>query len=162
MTRYVLFLVITAIALAGTYRAGGRASDERWQARTDAAQAEAMSQTEQLQQQARELERKSAEAMGAIDSAYQRGRTDAQAEAGRTIADLRAGAVRLRERFTCPAGTAGGVPTSSTSTGGSDAAQGGGLSAEDAGFLVRLAEQADAVTLQLQACQAVVRRDLGQ
>jgi hypothetical protein len=80
----------------------------------------------------------------------------------RTIADLRSGAISLRKRFTCPAASAAGQSAAATSTGNGDATQAGGLQQQDAEFLVRLASEADEVTLQLQACQAVVRSDRQQ
>lgn len=76
-----------------------------------------------------------------------------------TIAGLRAGTVRVRERFTCGRAAAAGVPQTSASTSSSDAGAQGGLQREDAEFFVRLASEADQVVHQLSACQAVVRAD---
>lgn len=79
--------------------------------------------------------------------------TDAIAERDGLIADLRDGTVRLRDKFRCqdrrvadPAGTAAG----------SDGSEGGGLSLEDASFLIRESNRADDVARQLTACQAIL------
>lgn len=156
-----------AIALAashlGAYRHGISIERAEWQAKADKAQADAMQQVAEAQEKARHAEQASAIAMANIDAAYLKGRTDAQAESDRTIADLRAGSVSLRQRFTCPpAAPAGGMPKATTGTGQRDAASEGGLRSADAEFLVQLADRADQVTRQLEACQAVIRQDRGQ
>jgi hypothetical protein len=77
-----------------------------------------------------------------------------------TIADLRAGTLRLRKQFTCPAATAAGAASQAgTGTGLGDGASSGGLQTADAEFLLREAGRADQVVVQLQACQDIVRKD---
>ena len=71
-----------------------------------------------------------------------------------TIDDLRTGNLQLRQRFTCPA--ANNMPGASDGTGLDHEARRGGLQQTDAEFLVRFAGEADEVTIQLQACQAVL------
>lgn len=81
-----------------------------------------------------------------------------QADAQREIEDLRArvraGDIRLRQRFTCPrspAGAAGGADA-----GGPAGAEEAGLGREDAEFLVRIAAEGDDAIRERNLCIAVV------
>lgn len=118
--------------------------------------AEGAEKREKETQRVLDDERAIAKTQADIDTAYQKGKTDAQAQLDSTLSDLRADVIRLRKRFTCPAAsvqaTAAGAPVS-------DDAEAGGLQREDAEFLVRLASDADAIALQLNACQAIVKSD---
>lgn len=99
--------------------------------------------------------------MAALDAKFTKEMEDEKRRAAADVAALRAGTVRVRDRFTCPGATStsgAGTAAGRTPSMG-DATQAGGLQAADAEFLLREAERADAVTLQLQACQAIVRRD---
>lgn len=151
------------IGLAFAIRANG------YRDGANAARAECEQQLRELANQAaamermmREAERQHIEQLARIDQEHQETLRHAKAEAERTIADLRAGNIRLRERFTCPAPAGDGVPEAAAGSGRRDARASGGLSTEDAEFLLRLAAEADEVTRQLQACQAVVRSDRWQ
>lgn len=146
--------VVFAIAACG-WRLGVNQTDATWQARTNAALAEAMQQAAQAQGKAREAEQASAQAMHSIDNAYQQGRTDAQTQYDRTIADRDSGAISLRERFTCPT-LASGLPNTSTTTSKRDAGTTRGLQRTDEQFFIREAKRADEVTRQLQAAQQVI------
>lgn len=112
-----------------------------------------------------DAEAKHAEDMAAIDAQYTKEKTDAKNKSEAAIAAVRSGAIRVREQFTCapnagsPSG-AGNAPSTSTSVG--DGIKGGGLRAEDAELVLRIADEADTVVRQLSACQAIVRRDRGQ
>lgn len=79
--------------------------------------------------------------------AAEKRRIEREAETDRTIADLRAGTVRLRPRFTCPA-----VPEGAGASSESVTADPGGLRIEDAEFLVRLAGEADRAADERQQC----------
>lgn len=159
-TPYIAAIALVAFSHFMAYRHGVSTERITWEARTASAELQAESQRAELERKARTAEQASAEALANIDSAYQQGRADAQADTARTIADLHSGAIGLRERFTCPnTAQASGLPKASTSTGQRDAASAGGLRAEDARFLVQLADQADQVAQQLKACQAIVTRD---
>lgn len=70
------------------------------------------------------------------------------------IAGLRADTLRLRRRFTCPATS---VSAESSASGERDGGEAGGLSKQDAEFLVRFAAEADERVIQLQACQNVLK-----
>lgn len=106
---------------------------------------------------ARKTEATAATAQVAIETDYLKGARDAKASADRTISDMRAGALQLRPELTCRA--PGSVPDTSASPGKRDAAGPGGLRAADAELLVRLADRADQLALQLQAAQAVIAAD---
>lgn len=74
---------------------------------------------------------------------------EAREENERLVAAVAAGERRLRQRFTCPAGVSGAGPT----TGGTDAAQEGGLSPEDFRVLAGIAADGDRAIRQLTALQ---------
>lgn len=102
--------------------------------------------------------------MVALDARMTKENSDAKARHEIDLASLRAGNVRVRERFTCPAGgSAGGAGSAAKAVSGpagmGDAASSGGLRGEDVEFLLREAERADQAVRQLMACQAIVRND---
>lgn len=105
--------------------------------------------------------------MAALDSKFTKEMQDARRQAAADVAAVRSGAVRVRDRFACPAsGSAAGASGAGTAAGRTasvgDAGTPGGLQTADAEFLLSEAGRADEVTLQLQACQAIVLRDRGQ
>ena len=113
------------------------------------------------EQAARDTEAKRVADMAALDANYQKELSDAKTVSDRTIADLQSGNVRLRERFTCKP-SSGPVPSTGqagTSTSSGDAASAGGLRQSDAGFLVRLADEADRCAIKVKALQDVVQAD---
>lgn len=79
--------------------------------------------------------------------AAEKRRLEREQETERTIADLRAGTLRLRPRFTCPA-----VPGDSTASGESVPADAGGLQLADVEFLLREAERADRAADERNQC----------
>lgn len=79
-------------------------------------------------------------------------RLQREADTERTIAGIRSGTVRLRDRFTCPAA----VPDAAAGPGGADDAAQRGLRPADAEFLVRFADQCDAVVDERNAGGAYV------
>lgn len=162
LVRIGLQLAVVMGCLYGAYHHGVSTTTEHYQgviAKANQDHAEAVAK---LQQQARDKERQHGEQLATIDQQHQEKLSHEINSRDRTIADLRAGNVRVRQRFTCPAASDQRVPSTSTSTSGGDEAQAGGLQREDAEFFVRFASEADEVTLQLQACQATVRSDRGQ
>ena len=128
-------------------------SSARDQASTRADGAE---QRERGLQQVLTDERAIAKTQADIDTAYQKGITDGKVQLDSTLSDLRADVIRLRKRFSCPAA---GVSAAAASATVGDDAEASGLQREDAEFLVRLASDADAIALQLKACQAIVKSD---
>lgn len=78
-------------------------------------------------------------------------RDDALAKADAVAADVRAGTLRLRDHWACPARN---VPGAAPAAPGRD--EGAELRAADSGRLVQIGAEADAA---LRACQAVIRAD---
>lgn len=143
------------------YRTGYAAAEGLYTAEINRREDEAAKALQDAKDEARATEQRHAAEMAAAAQSYIDERERGFEERDRTIADLRAGELRLRDRFQCPAtGAAGrpaGVPQAGGAAGGSHAAAPGGLSRADAEFLVRFASEADDVAGQLAACQAVVR-----
>lgn len=114
-----------------------------------------------------EREAQHAKDMAALDEKFTKEIEDAKRVSDRDIAAVRAGELRLRERFTCPApgpaaGPSGGADKAGTTTGLGDDPAPGGLRQPDAEFLIRYSDEADTVVRQLSACQAIVNRDRKQ
>lgn len=94
-------------------------------------------------------EAENAAAIAEIDKKHREEQNHVQAEADRAVADLRNDVVRLRKRFTCPAQ---GQPGSADSPiGGVDAERIGGLTTEDAEFLIREAADSDRKSVKINA-----------
>jgi hypothetical protein len=102
------------------------------------------------------IERAERARMEDVRKGLQRAQADELAKRDDTIRELRGGRLRLRERFTCPA-VVGSLPATGGTAGGSDGATARGLSGTDAEFFIRLASEADAVAVQLAACQEAHR-----
>lgn len=95
-------------------------------------------------------------AMEAVAQRYETEKQDAEQRAEKLAADLRAGAVRLRERWQgCPASSS--VPAAAAAAGEPDA--GTADRAESAARIVRAAADCDA---QVRGLQAVIRADRGE
>ena len=153
MSKYLIVALVLSLVLALWRIDSVSTARDQESARADGAE-----QREQGLQQVLTDERAIAKTQADIDTAYQKGITDGKVQLDSTLSDLRADVIRLRKRFSCPAAsvqaTAAGAPVS-------DDAEAGGLQREDAEFLVRLASDADAIALQLKACQAIVENDRG-
>ena len=74
------------------------------------------------------------------------------------LAAIAAGTLQLRNQFVCNPGMSG----IGTSPGMDSGETGVGLRAEDAAFLVSESDRADAITIQLQACQQILLSDRGK
>lgn len=96
---------------------------------------------------ARQAEHDKAEELAAIADQYEQEKADALASKDRVIADLRAGVLKLRDDWQCPA-----VPGPAPGPGGRDAAA--QRPAEAVARVLRIGAEADA---QLRACQAIVQ-----
>ncbi|HEY9460809.1 MAG TPA: lysis system i-spanin subunit Rz [Paralcaligenes sp.] len=108
---------------------------------------------------ARRMEKHYTQQMALIDEKHTKELNNEKAMADSTITALRAGAIRMRDRFTCAAGTGLRLPQVGTTAGMGDGATAGGLQIEDGTFLIREAERANKVATQLAACQAIVKSD---
>jgi len=100
--------------------------------------------------------RQKQEAIAAMDAQYQQVISNDQKANDAAIASIRSGALKLRKRFTCAAASANPVPKTADSSGVSNGQAKSGLQPADAEFLVQLADRADAVVHQLDACQAIL------
>lgn len=168
MIRYAIALVVALALLFGAFMFGHHVEHQARVAEVSLLQAgyakslaAANQQRADAEQAARDTEAKRVADMAALDANYQKELSDAKTVSDRTIDDLRAGNVRLRQRFTCNAGS-GSVPSTAqagTRTSGADAASAGGLRQADAGFLVRLADEADRCAIQVKGLHEVVRGD---
>ena len=128
-------LLIAALLVAFgvlAYGHGKHVANATWEAKVaqmQRDQAEALAKAHQeradAEQRARDIEARRAADMAALDEQHTKEMNDAKADAYRTIADLRAGTLRLRERFTCPAstGTVSASTKAGTSTGLGDVAE---------------------------------------
>jgi hypothetical protein len=103
---------------------------------------------------ARKAEHDQAVRFAQLDAQHQQELADAQRSSDRVIADLQSGALRLRQRLAAAAAAGAGHTGAAAASSGAD--EGTGLRPEDAGFLVRLADSADA---DIRALQAVVLDD---
>ena len=151
MSKYLIVALVLSLVLALWRIDSVSTARDQESARADGAE-----QREQGLQQVLTDERAIAKTQADIDTAYQKGITDGKVQLDSTLSDLRADVIRLRKRFSCPAA---GVSAAAASATVGDDAEASGLQREDAEFLVRLASDADAIALQLKACQAIVKSD---
>jgi len=103
----------------------------------------------------RTLERQSAADIVAIEEKHRQELANVTRRKDRVIADLRAGNLRLRQLDT----RSGGGPQARPGAAGVDGGEKAGLPRQDIEFLVSLASEADAVVMDRQALQAIVRKD---
>lgn len=157
-TETIIALVVVAALAGGGYWSGYRASSKTWQVKWAEQSALTDRAIALASEGARKDEQQAAENAAAIDKAYQQGAAHAKATADRIIADLHTGNLKLRQSFTC---TISAVDVSSTNSATriSDAASTCGLNTADAAFLIRFAERADQVALQLRAAQAFIQSE---
>lgn len=115
---------------------------------------------EAAEQQTRDLEAKHRTDMAAADQRLTEALNDEREKSEAAVAAVRAGTVRVRDRFTCTATGSGQLPNTGTGTGPGDGAPTQrGLQAADIELVLRLAGEADEVAQRLRACQAIVRAD---
>lgn len=106
--------------------------------------------TAKAQADARAKEQAAGERQAAIEAQYLKDQQDAQAEYDRVVAALRAGELKLRQRWRCPAS----VPGIANTAGQPDAGADDG--AESAARIVRAAAECDA---QVKGLQSIVISD---
>lgn len=151
--RYGAPVVLMGLVLLLAYRHGVATTADEYEAKL----AQQAMQYEQAAadalRNARRQEQDAAAYVAMIDKTYHEAYQNEIVSRDRTIADLRAGNLRLRQRFTCAADD---LSAATDATGSGDAAAQTGLQQQDAEFLVRLASEADEVVLQLQACQSIL------
>ena len=156
---YLVAVAVVLAALYGAYRHGVATTTDRYElklAEQAKANADALASAHF---KARVQEMAAAVQLADIDAKHQQELKDAQTRTERTIAELRAGNIRLRDELASAECALAGVSDIATGTGQRDAACTGGLRPEHAEFLIRFADRADEVTMQLQAAQDVIRAD---
>ena len=112
----------------------------------------------QLQERARAVERKHAEALAEVSRTYQEKIDERDKQRAADLTALRAGALRLRDPGPASAGRSVAA-SAGAGPGGCNGRAAGDLSGAAAEFLLGLAADADAVADQLAACQRVVTED---
>lgn len=98
--------------------------------------------------------------MGEIEQQSLADKEAINAEHEKELAGLRAGTIRVQQRFKCPtvpAGRTDSVPGAAAAAAGRDAAGQAGFNAEDAGVALGIARDGDAAILQLGRAQEVIR-----
>ncbi|MDR2188922.1 MAG: lysis protein [Azonexus sp.] len=152
-------------AVSSIYEAGRGFERGLWQAREAEELIAANAEIARLVTAARAAEQAHSAAMAAAALSYQEKITHETHRRDRVIADLRNGALRLRDPGPATTGqNAACDPAAQTSTAaaGGDDPPAPGLSRPTAEFLVGEAARADAVAVQLAACQTVVVADRQQ
>ena len=147
-----LWAGLALLALAGLYghtryNAGQAEVQTRW----DAQEAVYAQQRAAATIAARNTEARHRAEYKAIADRFLAEQDKADADHKTTISGLRAGTLRVRQRFTCP-----GVSEAPAGAGSADDPGPGGLQPADAEFLVRFAAEADAIARKLNALQAVL------
>lgn len=94
-------------------------------------------------------EREKAEAVAGIAKKYLEDRQRDKATSDRIIAGLRNDTLQLRKRFTCEAPRHGGATSPDSSGAGAEGT--GGLTKDDAEFLIRFAEDSDRKSRKINA-----------
>jgi len=147
----ISLIVVLSLSHGCAYRRGASAVQTDW----DTQKAADKVIVDTATAAARTTESRQAGLIAGATAQLKKDNADAQATLNRTIADLRRGTVRVRDRFTCQ----GAMPQAAGSASGSHPAGQGGLSVQDAEFLVRFAGEADAIASRLTACQRVIAAD---
>lgn len=160
MIARALGVVVLALLVVIVWQRGTAAKHETAAtlaaSRADAAESRADALTAERDALAAALagERERAEKLNDIADRYERERNEAQQHADKLAADLRAGTLRLRERWQARVCPAGDMPATAAATGITDAAAAD--RAESAARIIGAAAECDA---QVRGLQAVIRAD---
>lgn len=159
-TRLILVILwgVSLAAVGWWQRSDGRTVERTaWEQRENKQLQAANDRIITLNAKYRNLERQSAVDMARVSADYQKELQNVQAQRDRARADLRAGKLRLRDPGARLAATCGDpAPNPSTAPERRDGAAQAELSGEASRFLLDLAAEADAVVVQLTACQAAL------
>jgi len=148
-----VWIALAVLALVfGAYRWAYSRGAESVQSAWNAERAQNKLAADAQAAEAAAKEAKDAAAFAALADNLREENERAKQDADRTIADLRRGAVRLRDRFTCKST----VPAAAGSPARSDEADEGGFTVEDASVALGIARDGDAAIRQLTACQAIL------
>lgn len=151
--RALAFLLL-ALLVAGVAKLGMDQRDAARAALTEHLWADQATAAKQQADMQAAMDRQRAD-LAAQQQDFENRRQAREHEVENLLADARAGTVRLRERFTCPAGT--GVSGAAGAAGTAVDAAPRGLSAADADFLVRFAAECDAVAAERNLGQRYAR-----
>lgn len=156
MTAIKALLALLLAAVIGLLWYRGQAANAVTKQETAEAQMQALQAERDALEVTLAASREYALAMEAAAKTYEQEKQDAEQRAEKLAGDLRAGAVRLRERWQgCPASSS--VPAVASSASQSDA--GAEDRSESAARIVRAAAECDA---QVRGLQAVIRADRGE
>ena len=149
VVRICAALVLLAVIVVPSCRFGYNKGAAAGNARADKMQADYNDAALYAERTARATEQAHAAALDAVATQYEQDKTDAQATHDRVVADLRRGAVKLQNHWTCP-----DVSKVAASPGQPD--DGADLRQSGAAALIAAADAADA---QVRALQAVTQAD---
>ena len=138
--------VAALVLVAGVWLHGRSTGADQTQAKWDAAEAQYAQQRAASAIEARKIEERHRAEYRAIAQRFLEEQADAKIQTDRVIAGLRAGTVRVRDRFTCPR-----LPGAAADSSGAAEAGPRGLQPEDAGTAIGIAAEADEVARQLNA-----------
>lgn len=140
--------------------AGHVAERTTWQTRENTELRDVNAKIKTLEEGNRKAEQEHATALASVSTDYERKLSDANKQRAADVAAVRAGNLRLRDPSATGLRACGSLGVEvGASPGRRDGGTAGELSAEASGFLLDLASDADDVTRQLTACQAVVVKD---
>ena len=144
--------VAVAVLLAGVWLHGRASGAESVRADWDAAEAQYAQQRAASAIEARKVEERHRAEYRAIAQRFLEEQADAKIQTDRVIAGLRAGTVRVRDRFTCPS-----LPGAAADSSGVAETGPRGLQPEDAELAIGIGAEADAVARQLNALIEAVK-----
>ncbi len=156
---YVVAAALVCGALYAAYHHGCSVTAAQAQIKADALQLKHDAEIISWHGKVAAAEHKAADDMAAIDAQHQKDMENEKVTAAASIACYQSGACRLRNQFAPRTVAGSGLPSSTTSASKRDEAATVGLQSADVQFLISIASDADKVTDQLRACQAVVRAD---
>lgn len=149
---WVWGLLAAVALLGGVWLHGYHRADSGWEARWTAQEAVYAAERKAAEDAARKTEERHRAEYKAIAGRFLALQEKADEDHAATVADLRRGALRVRQRFTCPR-----VPDAAGSPEGTDGAGPRGLSPADAELLLRVGRDADEIARKLNALQDAVR-----
>ena len=139
---------------------GAQAAQQKCTAEKKVAQAEYDRRVKEAEDKNRATEQQQATELAIAGANYEKDLQDSKDQRDRDVAAARSGALRLRVAGMCPNPSGDrAAPQASASPARGDGAEGAELPAETTRRLFELADDADAVTKQLSACQAIVNID---
>lgn len=146
-----------ALLLAGWLYGNHRESvgEDRVQAEWDAEKAQIAAEREKAEQEARKVEERHRAEYKAIAERFIADQRKADEEHAALVADLRAGAVRVRERFRCP--PPAGMSAAAAATGRTDSQGNSGFGVEDAATAIGIARDGDREIRRLNALIEVLK-----